>query len=607
MTSVTHFLDISAAYGPNLATDGQSLIFLSTQTGLPQVWRVEVPAKGEKPLWPDQLTFGADRVQGAWLSPGTSESKLIYARDEGGSENAQLFLLTYETGEEVCLTEGFEGAVHTFGCWSADGSQFFFAANRRDKALFDLYAQTVGKPAELLWENNAPGFLYSVTLSPDGQRVALSRVQSSSRSELFEIDAESGSSRPLSLGEASYSVVAYTDAGRSLVVRTDLEADFLYLARLELETRNLTPLVQPDWDIECARLAPDGRTLAYVVNEGGVGKLYLHDLQTKRQQEMPGSLDPLGVAAMMDAQLSFSADSRRLTFSFYGATRTSDVYVWNLGTNNLQAVTRSSHGGLSPSTFSAPKLVHYPTFDNRDIPAWFYRPEAQTGPVPAVVIVHGGPEGQSRPNLNFLAQYLVRRGYAVLVPNVRGSTGYGNVYSHLDDVEKRMESVADLSHGAQWLKQQPGVAKDRIAVYGGSYGGFMVLSVLTTYPEVFVAGVNIVGISNFVTFLENTSGYRRAHREAEYGSLAEDRAFLEDISPLTHVDKIGVPLMVIHGANDPRVPLGEAEQLVKALEAQGNKTEFLVFEDEGHGLVKLTNKKVAYPAIVDFLDQQLKA
>ena len=609
-TSIAQFLNISTAYAPSLAPDGQTLVFLSTQTGIPQVWRVGVAAGETGPLWPDQLTFGSDRVQGVWLEPASGE-QLIFARDEGGGENAQLFLLTLETGEEVLLSEGFEGAMHTFGSWSADGSRFFFAANRRDRARFDLYAQTLGAPAELIWQNDAPGYLQDVTVAPSGNRVAFSRAQSSSRSELLELDLTSRTARLLSSNEARYSPVAYADEGQSLLVLTDLNADFLYLARLELETGEFTPLVQPDWDVDCATLAPDGRTLAYVVNEGGAGKLYRYDLttdtiQTDTIQKVPGPADALGVAAMLDARLSFSADSGRLAFSFYGATQTSDVYVWDLEADTLTAVTRSSHGGLLPATFTAPELVHYPTFDALDIPAWYYRPKAQTEPVPAVVIVHGGPEGQSRPTLNFLAQFLVQHGYAVLVPNVRGSTGYGNRYSHLDDVEKRMDSVADLAYGARWLGAQPGIAEKRIAVYGGSYGGFMVLSALTTYPELFAAGVDVVGISNFVTFLENTSGYRRAHREAEYGTLKEDRAFLEDISPLSHLDKLGAPLMVIHGANDPRVPLGEAEQLVGALEARGIETELLVFDDEGHGLVKLANKLVAYPAIVDFLNRQLK-
>lgn len=587
-SSIARFLNISAAYAPSLAPDGQSLVFLSTLTGIPQVWRVDIPAE-DRPLWPDQLTFGADRIQGAWLSPAPGKPRLIYARDEGGSENAQLFLLSLETGEEVLLTEGFEGAMHTFSAWSDNGSRFLFAANRREGTRFDLYGQPLGGAAELLWENDAPGYLQGATFSPDGRRIALSRVPNSSRNEPLEIDIASGTARPLSSGRVRYSVVAYADEGRSLIVRTDLGADFLYLARLKLETLEIAPLVQPNWDVECACLSPDGRALAYVVNEGGAGRLYLYDLEENTTRGSPATLDALGVAAIMDAQLSFSADSKRLAFSFYSSTRTSDIYVWGLERNELRAVTRSSHGGLSPDTFVAPELIRYSTFDDRENPAWFYRPEPRAEPAPAVVIVHGGPEGQSRPNLNFLAQYLVQQGYAVLVPNVRGSTGYGNTYSHLDDVERRMDAVADLSHAATWLKAQPGLAGDRIAVYGGSYGGFMVLSALTTYPGVFAAGVDIVGISNFVTFLENTSGYRRAHREAEYGSLEKDRALLESISPRNQVEMISVPVMVIHGANDPRVPLGEAEQLVEALKARGVETEFLVF------------------GIVAFLDRHLKA
>lgn len=255
----------------------------------------------------------------------------------------------------------------------------------------------------------------------------------------------------------------------------------------------------------------------------------------------------------------------------------------------------------------APELVRYPTFDDREIPAWFFRPEgAGDKPLPAVVIVHGGPESQYRPYFNFLIHYLVHNGYAVLAPNVRGSTGYGKAYSHLDDVEKRMDSVADLAHAAQWLQAQPEIDGERIAVYGGSYGGFMVLSALTTYPGLWAAGVDIVGISNFVTFLENTSDYRRGHREAEYGSLAEDREFLETIAPMKAIDRLEAPLFVIHGANDPRVPLSEAQQLVAALEEREVPVTFLVFDDEGHGLVKRANKMVAFPAVVEFLDRHLK-
>ena len=223
-----------------------------------------------------------------------------------------------------------------------------------------------------------------------------------------------------------------------------------------------------------------------------------------------------------------------------------------------------------------------------------------------IVYVHGGPESQFQPYFQFLIQYFAQHGYAVFAPNVRGSTGYGKAYSHLDDVEKRMDSVADLAYAAQWLKQQPNIDGERLVVYGGSYGGFMVLSALTTYPDLWAAGVDIVGISNFVTFLENTSAYRRSAREAEYGYLSRDREFLESISPNRHLDRLRAPLLVIHGANDPRVPLSEAQQVVVALEARGVPTQLLVFDDEGHGIIKLKNKLVMYPIVVEFLERYLK-
>jgi len=294
--------------------------------------------------------------------------------------------------------------------------------------------------------------------------------------------------------------------------------------------------------------------------------------------------------------------------SFEAATHTSDIYVWDLTIDRVYPATQSSHGGIPVETFVAPELIDYPTFDQdetgqtRRIPAWFFRPPGQSEkPAPVVVYVHGGPESQYRPIFHFLMQYFLQQGYAVLAPNVRGSTGYGKAYGHLDDVEKRMDSVTDLAYAVYWLRQQPGIDRNKIIVYGGSYGGFMVLAALTQYPDLWAGGVDIVGISNFVTFLTNTSAYRRAHREAEYGSLQNNREFLERISPSNHVDNIVAPLFVIHGANDPRVPLSEAEQMVAALRSRAVPVELLVFPDEGHGVIKLQNKLAMYPAIVEFL------
>lgn len=603
------YLNVRQAYAPDFSADGRRICFLTDITGLPQVWQVAVDAAGSIP-WPDQLTFAPDRVMGLACSPAPGNDRLIYARDVGGNENAQLFLLAGDGASEHSLTAGYEAAMHTFGEWSADGQRFLFAANRRQPALFDLYVQAIDGEARLVWQNDAPGYLVQACFSPDGCRAAVVRVASSFDHALFEVDLERGTARQLLVTKepARFAAAHYAVDGCTLYLLTDLGADMLYLAALDLDREQLTPLVTPDWDCECLALSHDGRTLAYAVNVEGAHELYTLALDTGQTRRMPSISSAPGLVA--DGRLVFSPDDTRLAFSFTSATRTADIWLWDLAADSVRAVTRSSHGGVPVSSFVAPELIHYPTFDQdapghtRQIPAWFYRlDQPSDAPLPAVVLVHGGPEGQSRPGFDFSIQYLVRHGYAVLSPNVRGSTGYGKAYSHLDDVQKRMDSVADLAHAAHWLKAQPGIDPDRLVVYGGSYGGFMVLSALTAYPELWAAGVDIVGISNLATFLENTSTYRRPHREAEYGSLARDRGFLEQIAPINHVDRISAPLMVIHGANDPRVPLSEAEQLVRALEARDVPVEFLVFDDEGHGIVKLKNKQVAFPAIVDFMQK----
>jgi dipeptidyl aminopeptidase/acylaminoacyl peptidase len=522
----------------------------------------------------------------------------------------QLVLLSPDQPPRT-LTAGHEGAMHTMGEWSPDGARILFAANRRDPGLFDLYLQPLEGEARMVWRNDQPGYLLNASFAPDGRRAVVTRMSSSFDHALFEIDLERGTARRLiDTGEpVRFTRCCYAADGQSLYVDTDLDADWLYIGRLDLESGEVTPLVAPGWDCESLERAPDGQALAYTVNVDGVRTPYILDLAAGTSRAAPG-LDG-GPGLVADGQLAFSPAGDRLAFAYTYATRAADVHVWDLARDRIDRATRSSHGGIPLARFVAPQLIHYPTFDDDDtggtrrIPAWFYKPAQAERPLPVIVLVHGGPEGQYSPSFHPLIQYWVDRGYAVLAPNVRGSTGYGKAYSHLDDVEKRMDSVADLAHAARWLRAQPEVDGARIVVYGGSYGGFMVLSALTAYPELWAAGVDIVGISNLATFLENTSGYRRKHREAEYGSLARDRAFLERIAPIHHVDQIDCPLFVIHGANDPRVPLSEAEQLVEALRARQIAVEFLVFDDEGHGIVKLENKLAAYPAVVDFLERHL--
>jgi dipeptidyl aminopeptidase/acylaminoacyl peptidase len=453
-----------------------------------------------------------------------------------------------------------------------------------------------------------------MSFSPDDSRAVVTLVSSSFHHDLVEIDLASGTARSISptFEDTRYEAVSYSGDGESLFLNTDLGSDFLNIVRLRLDDLSTEQVVSLDRDAELMTLSSDGRCLAFAANVDGESKLSFMDLSTGEIQtatQLSGGAP--GVVGAADGRLSFSPDSRLLAFSFTSAVRTHDVFCWDLQTDACRALTRSSQGGLPDSAFVIPEPVTYPTFDEtapgkaREIPAWFFKPEEREGRMPVVVYVHGGPASQFRPQFFPLLQYFVRRGYAVFAPNVRGSTGYGKVYAGLDDVERRMDSVADLSYAARWLREQPEVDGDRLVLYGRSYGGFMVLSAASTYPDLWAAAVDVVGISNWVTFLENTSDYRRAHRETEYGSLEKDRAFLASISPIHQIDRIEAPLMVIHGANDPRVPVSEARQLAAALEQRGVPVDLLVFDDEGHTLSKIKNKLVAYEAIVGFLDRNL--
>ena len=318
--------------------------------------------------------------------------------------------------------------------------------------------------------------------------------------------------------------------------------------------------------------------------------------------------------------MSFNKDQTKLAFSFSSANRNSDIWIYDLAKKELRQLTTSDRAGIRPETFIEPRLIHYKTFDKRDISAWYYEPrrqrsftlsmdkglavKPQAGPV--IVYVHGGPESQERPGFSAVFQYYLSHGYAILAPNVRGSTGYGKAFSHLDDVRKREDSVKDLAYAVDWLKAAGVADPKRIAVMGGSYGGYMTLAAITLYPDLWAAAVDTVGIASFETFLQRTSGYRRRQREVEYGSLDKDIDFLRSVSPIAKVDRIKAPLFVIQGKNDPRVPYTEAEQIVAALRKRNAVVEYKLYDDEGHGVSKLKNRLELYPLVADFLDRYMK-
>ena len=578
------YLKIRGAWGPSWSPDARRVSFLTEITGVPQVW--EVPVEG--PSWPEQLTFYEERVSGAEYSP--AQNKVLFGMDAGGNERMQLFLL--EDGEVTDLTRA-PDAIHYSGGFSPDGERIAYTATRRNGTDFDVFLQKLDGEPETVWE--VSGYHTVSDWAPDGSFLLVSRHRSNLDNDLYMLDLSTGEASVLTPheGDARFYGARLTPDGGSAYLATDRDGDFMRLAHLDLSTLDLAYLTPDNRDVEVLDLSRDGRYLLACRNVEGYSNLMLFSGEGRR---MPNLEVPEGIVGGFE----FSPDSARLAFTLVGPTRNPDVWVMDLPDGEARQITRSSTAGIPRGTFRRPHLVRYPTFDGREIPALLYEPDAENAPV--VVNVHGGPESQSRPAFAPVTQYLLHRGYAVFFPNVRGSTGYGKAYTHLDDVELRMDSVRDLAHAAGWLREK---GHQRVAVMGGSYGGFMVLAALTEYPELWTAGVDIVGIANLVTFLENTGSYRRGLREPEYGSLERDRDFLKSISPIHKAEKIRAPLMVIHGKNDPRVPVGEAEQIVESVRENGGTVEYLLYEDEGHGLAKLKNRLDAYPRIAAFLDEHL--
>jgi len=464
---------------------------------------------------------------------------------------------------------------------------------------------------------DAGGNWSPMDFSPDGSRLLVMKYVSAAESYPGVVDVATGKLElfPVDGGKASFGGFAFAPDGKAVYFISDeplrgKPQEFQTLRYHDPASGTLEVLSSRiAWDIEGFTLADDGRHLAYVSNEDGISKLHVLSLPSHNEIRLPAL--PIGVIG----GIAFSPDGKRLAFSLNSATSPSDVHVIDLAAATLARWTQSEVGGLAASTFVAPTLVRYPTFDKvdgkqRTIPAFYYKPSkpSKTGKYPVVINIHGGPEGQSQPTFSSNAQYLANElGVAMLVPNVRGSTGYGKTFLSLDNAAKREDSVKDIGALLDWIAKQPELDASRVGVIGGSYGGYMVLSSLMHYSDRIRAGVDVVGISHFGTFLKNTESYRRDLRRVEYGDERDPamaRVF-EQISPLNHAGKITSPLFVAQGRNDPRVPWTEAEQIVKAVRGNGQPVWYLLYADEGHGFAKKGNSDWFGAATILFWQQHL--
>jgi dipeptidyl aminopeptidase/acylaminoacyl peptidase len=580
-------------------------LLVSTRFGdTDQLHRVLMPL-GDR----EQLTFAREPVTVARAPHAAVAPGFVFLRDQGGNEMSQVHYFDLNTRAIRMLTPG--KGLHGGLVWSHDGRRVAFHGTARDGVSFDLY---IAEPA-----SNAPprlvynGFQKSWSVldwSPDDSKLLIRNYVSANESHLFVMDIATAALTPISEGEerGSVSGARFTADGRGVYVVTNRDSEFEQLRRLDLATGAVEVLTSHiPWDIEEFDRSDDGRYLAWVANVDGMSRLTVLDV-ARRAELLP----PLPDGRI--GRIGFDPAGKRLAITLESPQAPRDVFVFEIERNAVVRFTRSEAGPVDPLQFVPAQLVRYPTFDrvsggHRQVPAFVYKPKTP-GPHPVIIDIHGGPESQSVPTFNPFTQFLVREmGFAVITPNVRGSSGYGRTYLDLDNGMDREDSVKDIGALLVWIGAQRDLDAKKVFVTGGSYGGYMALATMVHFGDRLRGGIDVVGISNFVTFLESTSAYRRDLRRQEYGDerLPRMRAYLQRISPLTNAARINKPLLVVQGLNDPRVPASESQQMVAKIRARGGEVWYLAARDEGHGFKKKTNRDFYQKTIVTFLEKQLAA
>jgi dipeptidyl aminopeptidase/acylaminoacyl peptidase len=567
VTDLRALLEMRQAVPLSWSPDGERLLVRSDVPGTQQLF-----------VWPsmEQLTSDDDPVTGQFLPDG----RILVEVDAGGNERTQLHVL----GEGPLV----EDPRYIHGWPGAAGRTLAYATNRRNGTDFDIVARDLQSGEEQTFELG--GYTAVAGVSPDGRQICAARLGSvASDTDLFLCDLDTGEVAHLTPHEppAEFSSPAWTADGLAWVTNDGRDTFAV--------VRGHEAIFESDWDVDLVTNESATRLVAHE-NADGYSRLVV----------IGGGEIPLPGRGVVEHPV-LSPDGSKLAFAFSSPVEPHDVYLYSFDDDSLQRLTTSPRK-VDISTLVEPTLHRFESFDGESVPVFLFEPQGE-GPFPVVVTVHGGPESQwlpwFSPSFAPLTQYLVSRGYAVAAPNVRGSTGYGKRYEHLDDVEKRLDSVRDLDALHGWLSARPNIDGSRAVVYGRSYGGYMVLAALTFQPQIWAAGIEAVGISSLVTFLQNTSPYRRAAREREYGSLEHDREFLERASPMTHIDVLRAPLFIQHGRNDPRVPVSESEHIAGVLQSKGVECELLIFEDEGHTVQKLHNRVEMFERSVAFLDRVL--
>jgi dipeptidyl aminopeptidase/acylaminoacyl peptidase len=600
-TDVGRYLEFRSAVFNSWHPEKREMLITTRFADATQLHLVKMPGGARR-----QLTFLPEPVAGGSFRPKSGEF-IVFLQDVGGGEFYQLYRYEPDSGKITLLTDG--KSRNTGASWAESGRHIAYTSTKRNGKDNDIYTMDPAKPESNRLVLQVEGGGWSVQdWSPDEKTLLVGEYISINESHIYLVDIAKGTKElitPKTDEKISYSEAQFAKDGKSVFLATDKDSEFQRLQRFDLGTRKFTVLTKDiPWDVDEFDLSKDGRTIAFITNEDGVGVLHLMDARTGKELKVPQL--PLGIPA----NLSWHENSRDLAFNMTSAKSPFDVYSLDVKSGKVERWTESETGGLNTSTFVEPQLVKLKSFDGTPISAFVYRPDPQKfpGKRPVILSIHGGPESQSRPGFQARNNYYLNElGVGIVYPNVRGSSGYGKTFLTLDNGFKREDSVKDIGAIIEWLQKDSAFDPKKIAVMGGSYGGYMVLASLIHFPEQIKCGVDVVGISNFLTFLKNTQDYRRDLRRVEYGDERDGkmREFLEKVSPTTNVKKIKSPLFVVQGKNDPRVPVTESEQMVEAIRDHGQTVWYLMAKDEGHGFAKKKNNDFQFLATILFFKEHL--
>ena len=632
---ISRYLNARAAGAPSLSPDGRWLAYRTSTTGTPQIWVAETRSGGAPP---QQITFGESVTFHEWSPDG---QWIAYGVDRSGNEREGFYLISPDGTRERELLAPSE-SFRAWGGFSRDGRQAAFSATDPGGDDFHVYTLDLSaNPIRPVKVHEGRAGTYVASWRPDGTGLILTKTRGEDANDVLYLDLRTRRAEMLFEPKeaASYGSFAWTPDGRGFYVATDQDRDFAGLALYDMQARRLEWVETPARDVEQVRLSSDGRWLVWTENADGFSEIHLRDRQAGRAETVavrepptPNSAQLVPVRGVV-GQVEVAERAPVFTFSMSGPGVPGDIWVLEPAAGggrpsatvrrrgagspaNTSAVplprriTHSTLAGLDPSKFVTPEAVSFPSHDGVTIYGLLYLPRGATPNrrAPVVLNVHGGPTGQARPSFGSVTQYLVARGYAVLDLNFRGSTGFGKKFARLDNGRLRPNAVKDMAAAVDWLKQsRHPVNASKAAVMGGSYGGYMTYAALALLPDKFDAGISFVGVSNWVTALEGASPALKASDRIEYGNIDDpsDREFFKELSPITHVKNVRAPVLVSHGANDPRDPVTESDQFVRAIRERGGEVEYLRWPDEGHSIRKLSNRVNAYRRVARFLERTL--